>query len=507
MIMKNKYLLQLLLTGTLFILISPACQKENGDIITVSQSLLLDSIKHNIVFGRVSESMKEIQFYLADKQGNDSLLGTWENPALINGSEELISFSYQFHLEHAVQRGLFLVAEYGTLRKQLEIYPPRIWVSSLYINHLVTEDALDRIWPVGSDHTSGIKAWDGKIDYLDLSTLKNWEYSLRKRNIRLSYEKGRWPLPPDLYELQINKEIEKLRSKGDDRSSEIVRAEAEENILSDRGEMLSTDDYSALYDERTEFIRKAAAPEIERLKKIRDAGMLDLFEVIEFDGAIIKNVFPYTTAITQWGLDVPESDRFKPGFGSAEKFLDVFAEMITYIKEQIGPEGDHIEFRLLCNFHFWTYGEPVIPEQKEDGSWIYHNVSFHRFREHTLDFKDVVEYVKDKQDVFAGITTDFPYELYIQAAGKQRYKRMADDLEKYEIPLRPIVTAMSANTSMKQYHEDILSFFNQLEKDISPDSYMIQSWGIHPTVQEVKESEDSNYSWLNAVNKIIQSFY
>lgn len=431
---KNIYIL---FTILLISLVFPTCEKENENFTNDSMSLLIDSLSDNKIFGKVRESVEEIQFYLSEKQNNDSLLGSWINPSVKTNSERLISFSFPLDLSCKKRRGLFLIADNGLVRKEKEIFLPEIWVSSLYINHIVTEDAFKRLWPAGSAKTAGIKVWDGKINYLDLNTLKYWEKSLRKRNIRLSYEKGRWPLPPDLYELQVIKEIEKLVSKGDRRNTEILRAEAEQKIISDRGEMLSTDDYDALYNARMEFIQKAATPEITRLRKIRDAGLLDLFEAIEFDGSIIKNVFPYTTAITQWQLDVPESDRFKPSFESAEKFLNVLSDMIRYIKEEIGPEGNHIQFRILCNFHFWTYGEPVIPEQQSDGTWIYHNVSFHRFREHTLDFKDVVEYIKDKKDIFKGITTDFPYELYKQSAGKQRYKRMASDLKKYEYHFGP----------------------------------------------------------------------
>ncbi len=484
-----------------------SCQQNEDAVNPLVPSVVIDSITSGVVYGQVWKSVEAIDFSVKEKEEKDSLIGEWTNPDPVPGSKDPAGFTFTLPPGLERRRGIYLVADNGTDQDQKELMAPQIWVSSLYINHIVTENAFNYIWPEASRKVSGIKPWDGKISYVSLNELKAWEKSLRKRNMRISYEKGRWPLPPDMYELQVQKEINAMRDNGDERGMEILRAEAEADIIADRGEMLSTDDYQALYLERNEFIRKAAAPELVRLRKIQEAGMLDLFETIEFDGAIIKNVFPYTTGITQWNLPLPEEDRFKPGFGSPEEFLELLAEMAVYIRNQLGEEGQHIQFRILCNFHFWTYGEPVIPEQLPDGTWKYHNVSFHRFREHTLDFKDVVEYIKDRRDIFAGVTTDYPYELYRQAASKARYGRMAADLEQYGISLRPIVTAMSASDgSMQDYHGDIVAFFTMLEKEVRPEMYMIQSWGTHPTRNEVKQGEYKFGSWLNAIKIIVGKF-
>jgi hypothetical protein len=471
-------------------------------------SLRITEVRDGQVYGEVWKSIPEIHFFARTAEDIDSMIGSWQNPAVLEGSRDFSPFTFPIPDGIDDERHRFLVAENGIDKVVKRLFYPQVWVSSLYINHIMTENALQTIWPTGAGYAAGIKPWDGKVSYVSVTDLRQWGESMRKRNMKIAYEKGRWPLPPDLYEMKVQQELQALRDKGDTRNETVLRQLIEEDIIEDRGEMLSTDDYEWLYNERSEFVRKAAAPELGRLRKIRDAGMLDLFESIELDGSIIKNVFPYTTSMMQWKLPVPEEDRFKPGFSTAEKFLDVLSDIVVYIRDQLGAEGQHIQFRILCNFHFWTYGEPVVPEQQADGTWIYHNVSFHRFGEHTLDFQHVVEYIREKPTLFAGVTTDFPLELYRQPAAKARYGRMAADLKKYDVSLRPIVTAMSAkDQSMEVYHQDILAFFDLLEMEVRPDMYMIQSWGTHPTVSEVKESEQIPGAWLNAVKRIIEKIY
>jgi hypothetical protein len=498
-----KYIFFILLIFNLLL----ACEEEEKQFFPETASVKIERIelpRHRVI-GVVWESVEKITFSIEELDGELINLGDWQNPIPKADSYQYVDFEFVIPEKYHNQRGLTVVADDGNMVTKKRLFTPQVYISSLYINHILTEDAFNRIWPQSAKYVAGVKAWDGKINYVSQDNLRQWSNSLRKKHMKLCFEKGRWPLPPDMTEKYIEKEVCELRNKDDNRSEELMRMEIIDKMIEDRGESLSTDNYEELFtSKRDEFIRKAAAPDLARLRKIQAAGGLDVFEAIEFDGAIIKNVFPYTTGITQWSLAIPEEDRFKPGFASAEQFLDVLSDMIIYIRNELGEEGKHIQFRLLINFHFWTYGEPVVPEQKPDGSWLYHNVSFHRFREHTLDLKHVVEYIKEKPEIFAGITTDFPYELYRQSAANARYGRMVDDLKNYGISLRPIVNAMSASSKdMPGYHEDMLSFFNQMEREASPGNYMIQSWGIHPTVNELKDPETKPGSWLNAVYKIV----
>lgn len=166
---------------------------------------------------------------------------------------------------------------------------------------------------------------------------------------------------------------------------------------------------------------------ILRLRKIREAGGLDLLECIELDGAILKNVFPYCFARTQWRIpDIPESQAYQHGFESPDAFLTAFRLMVEKVYAAV-PEAAHVRFRHLPNIHFWTYRQQVVPETTPDGTVVYHNVDFKRFQTETLDYHDVLLALREHHDLFVGITTDYPQELYRRPAGNARYRGIAKE--------------------------------------------------------------------------------
>ena len=379
---------------------------------------------------------------------------------------------------------------------------PRVWLSSLKIMALFRTDdegkPLVKKWDFVREHIDGIKFWDGQIDHKTVDELRDIFAVCRKNGIRIAYEKGRWPLPEDLFEMAVAKRMGRERSRQAEKNltdAELRRA-AVAHILSDQGPALSS------YD-AAEFAVAAAGPEITRLKKIRDAGGIDLMEFIDLDGGILKNVFPYAFAHTQWKLgNIPEEKYYQRGFKTPADFLRGFLEMMSVIRREV-PEACHVRFRHLPNVHFWRYKQPVVTEKRPDGTMIYHNVDFKRFAEHTLDYHDVLPLLRQHQDIIYGVTTDYPHELFVRRPGNARYRAIARDAMAQGFSFCPILNVMAAKESMATYHQRALAYCGALRKHVKPDMYLVQSWGKHPTWEDIFKSEDEPGCFLNLAKEVI----
>jgi len=369
---------------------------------------------------------------------------------------------------------------------------PRIWIASLRIMGLFRTGADGRPlvsdWDFVSGHIEGIKFWDSQIDGKSDDELRAVFAECRRRGLRIAYEKGRWPLPEDLFGLELSKQLERQPSE----------AEALDHIRRDRGPMLTA-------FETDVWARAAATSEIARLKRISDAGGIDMMSFIDLDGAVLKNVFPYAFALTQWGLtDAPEEKRFQHGFADPATFIAAFRRMAEIIRAEV-PEARHVMYRVLPNVHFWTYREAVRPERLEDGRMVYRNVDFHRFREHTLDFADVLPLIAANRDIFAGVTTDYPFELYSRPAGNARYRGIAADTMRAGLSFCPILTAMSAKDSMADWSRDVALHRDRVMREARPDMLMVQSWGEHPTWDDFLKPEDDPTGFLGIVADVIRA--
>ena len=382
---------------------------------------------------------------------------------------------------------------------------PEVWLSNTRIQRLFLDkpdgEAFDSHWRFVYEHIDGIKFWDALPVNLDQDRLTDLFGKLRRQNIKFALEKGRWPVPRDLFEplvdqadrrLQPQAEADpSLRGLSEGQRRDLARA----RVVEDRGEMLDS------YDPE-EFARKAAVAEIGRLQKIQAAGGLDLLDFIDLDGPVIKNVFPYRMAGTQGRVDVPDEQHFRRGFETPEGFFVAFRKMREILDEAM-PEAKHVRYRFLVNFHFYTYRQPVQPELQPDGSVKYRHVDFHRFRDQTLDFHDVLQGMAKHRGLFYAVTTDYPYELYRMPRNVRRYRAMAREAKELGLGFAPILNAMSASKSMQQLHDDTMAMLQDAHKNIQPDIYLIQHWGEHPTVDELMVSEDEEGSFLNSAKKTL----
>ena len=400
---------------------------------------------------------------------------------------------------------LLLLLSWACNSKQ-DTSSPEVWLSSTKLPAILVDQKdgtpFNEQWQFVSNNIDGIKFWDGQISSYSVEEIKEWIGHCKELNIKIAYEKGRWPLPPDMYQLQIHNVAQRLSRNNEKRSADSLQllVEAEEHIINDQGEMLQND----LYMNIEEFATKAAQPEIQRLLKIKEAGGLDILEYIEFDGAALKNMYPYTFGKTQWQLfDIPEEDRFKRGFKSFDAFFSAYELMISKIKEAV-PEASHVKMVHLPNIHLWTFREDVQPEKQDDGSIVYHNVDFKRFQEHAEDLQDLLNAMENHKDIFQGITTDYPYNFYIRENGNRRYRGFAEEAKRMGFKFGACINSMSGEESMERLNNDSFEFVKRLKSEVQPDMYMVQSWFKHPTNTEIFISEDSLGSFLNLAKRTIK---
>lgn len=386
---------------------------------------------------------------------------------------------------------------------------PEVWLASTKLlaalNDKPDGQPFNSHWKFVSENIEGIKFWDFQISSCSPEELKTWITNFKELGIKIGYEKGRWPLPPDMYQMAVKKRSDNLEkqflAEGKTMTRDEIEKEAEERLIDDQGEMLSTDKYTNF----EEFAQKAAATEIRRILKIKEAGGLEILEFIEFDGAFLKNVFPYAFGLSQWGFaGIPESDRFKPGFESMEVFADkVYARMIEIIREKI-PEASHVKIVHLPNIHLWTYRQDVEVEILPNGDKIYHNVDFKRLQENALDLHDMLFALNQRRDIFSGITTDYPYTFYIRPAGGKRFRGFASEAKDLGFKFGCCINSMSGEKSMQALNNESYEFAKQLHEQVRPDVYMVQSWFRHPLQEEIFESEDTEGSFMNLAKKIIE---
>jgi hypothetical protein len=386
---------------------------------------------------------------------------------------------------------------------------PEVWIASTKLMAALNDkpdgQPFNSHWKFVSENIEGIKFWDFQISSCSPEELKTWIINFKELGIKIGYEKGRWPLPPDMYQMAVKKRSDILEKQfladGKTMARHEIEKEAEKRLIDDQGEMLSTDKYTKF----EEFAQKAAATEIQRILKIKEAGGLEILEFIEFDGAFLKNVFPYAFGLSQWGFSgIPESDRFKPGFESMEVFADkVYARMIEIIREKI-PEASHVEIVHLPNIHLWTYRQDVKVETFPNGEKIYHNVDFKRLQENALDLHDMLSALNQRRDIFSGITTDYPYTFYVRPAGGKRFRGFASEAKELGFKFGCCINSMSGERSMQALNDESYEFAKQLHEHVRPDVYMVQSWFRHPLQEEIFESEDTEGSFMNLAKKIIE---
>jgi hypothetical protein len=386
---------------------------------------------------------------------------------------------------------------------------PEVWLASTKLLQVLNDkpdgEAFNSHWKFVSENIDGVKFWDFQISSCSTEELSQWIKNFKKLGIKIGYEKGRWPLPPDMHRMAVKKRSDNIEkqylAEGKNVPREEIEKEEERKLINDLGEMLSDDKYQNF----EEFAQKAAATEIQRILKIKEAGGLDILEFIEFDGAFIKNIFPYAFGISQWGFtEIPESNRFKPGFENMEIFTQkVYSRVIELIKDSV-PEAAHLKVIHLPNIHFWTYKQEVDVEILPNGDKIYHNVDFKRHQEKAMDLHDMLAALNTRRDVFSGITTDYPYNLYMRPAGGRRYRGFANEAKELGFTFGCCINSMSGERSMKELNKDSFEFARLLKEQVEPDMYMVQSWFKHPTNSEIFDSENQEGSFMNLAKKIIE---
>jgi hypothetical protein len=167
------------------------------------------------------------------------------------------------------------------------------------------------------------------------------------------------------------------------------------------------------------------------------------------------------------------------------------------------PEAAHVKAVHLPNIHLWTYKQEVEVEVLPDGEKIYHNVDFKRFQDRAQDLHELLMSLKKRQDIFTGITTDYPYTFYVRPEGGKRFRGFAEEAKALGFTFGCCINSMSGERSMEAHAQESYAFAELLHEQVQPDLYMVQSWFKHPTAEEIFDSEDQEGSFMNLARKII----